>query len=91
MSGELLVQPFLSSATCTLKSALFLKPEVVNVSGWKHPEHAGTPWWQHSNRAKFFQAQYINISTPKPLSVKVIRVMIRFSAMAIKTVVVMGG
>src|SRR2546421_7548237 len=26
-------QPFLSSATCTLKSALFLKPEVGNVPG----------------------------------------------------------
>ena len=26
-------QPFLSSATCTLKSALFLRPEVVNVPG----------------------------------------------------------
>ena len=91
MSEKLLVQPFLSSATCTLKSALFLKPEVVNVPGGSIRNTLEPPWWQHSNRGKFFQAQYINISTPKPLSVKVIRVMIRFSAMAIKTVVVMGG
>jgi hypothetical protein len=38
-------------------------------------EASGTRWnhlVEHSNRPKFFQAQYINISTPRPLSIKVI-------------------